>query len=328
MQAVRTALSCKPKHFQASELRLLLETLTSDDSMEVKEEIMRVFVSGPSFAETVHAAATAEWLASLQVCSDVYLFRFGRVHASLLYHCQEALVNCTKSYRVGVFMILAGVSSVWGELLIRSPEVSSQCKLIQEEMLQRKAFILEAEHAINRALQRGSLEGQTMWRIKSAKVFVEDMLAINGDRSNALLYWSGLEQQSLNSLMMWTASNRSSPCPEVLLDKDDQDGWEDSLPPRKTSFEISYVKESQVSNAVPFGIARIRVNVRARFLRRDVRPMLLVGEGDESRSYHLIERERTERFTAFAPVTVASPYRGTEGADAPTLSVTLMSLFS
>lgn len=322
LQAVRVALDCKPKRVQAPELRLLLETLTSDESEEVKEAILKFFVNGPSFSESSHAGIVAEWLASLEVCSDSFLFLFGTIHASLLYHCTATLEGCKPAYRSGVLIVLAGVASVWGmPVAISDSTVKRDILRILGEFSKRPSRLQEAENRLNRATMTESVDD--LQGYETAKVFTQEFLSLSkadlSSREGMLRCWSGFDETSWRILQQWAVTGTLEGKKLAFDAETDMTNWEDSLPPRNATFEISHQAESDPVSDIPFGIARLKVFVRAKHLPVDT--SVCVQTEANNRIYPLEVKERSGNLVTFMPVTIAYPFHGKAADNRPNIFV-------
>jgi hypothetical protein len=260
LSSAQIALACKPRVVRAAELRLLLETLTNDDSEQVKEAVLDFLLSGPSFSEANHAITTAEWLASLSLPLP-FLFRFGQRHADLLSLSCSSLSERVDDPRLAA--ILAGAYSVWGEVnfgLVRSAQIVHGTA---EALEGRKSVAADICSALHELFRTGTVP-TLLKEHPTALAFGQACLQAAGEpgRRRVLLDWTGFNAETNRALLQWaiTGSFPQNGCfgfdKEALL-------LSDELLPSRVDCEISYIVDFAPSDASSFGIARVRVMVKA-----------------------------------------------------------------
>lgn len=308
MTSIKVAHDCRPKTVRAPELRLLLETCTSDESEMVKDAILHFLLGGPTFSEGAHVVTCAEWLSSLSL-PLTYMFKFGQQHSEMLYLSSPALVHSREAHRKGVIAALAGAFSRWGvPNFLSDSEFLENIRAFEGLMSNREYVHQRIGESLSKAF--GGIDvSQEVVSFANAAHCVSDIKAATTTllRKKVVACWYGFDHDSKARIQMWAESGVWNADQPIKFDNNLLI-WTDAILPLKSDFSISYSPEFLPAENAPLGIARIRVDIIGKYVN-DETQVILVSRTNTGLSFEnvLHIKEAGIRHVRYEPVRLSLP---------------------
>ena len=319
LASAQATLHCQPKPLRSADLRLLLETVTSEESEEVIRAILDFFQSGPKFSEPSYAAVVLEWLASLSIASKKFFYDFGITHAEMLYLAGNMLEKCRQRSQEGVFIALSGASSIWGfPITIQSQSFLQSLQQYYGHFTNINRTYEQMEKILFNCLVSQLVIKDEAIRSNYpnlSKFIDEFLICSNKEQRNLFLKsWTGFEAESFDQLKAWEIDGVWKKESHIKFSPD----LYHDLPPFKIDFELAYQIEFMPAQNCNLGIKRFKVFARGKNVNGLAKPVVCTGDG---RRFILQVHERRDNIELYEVLSIPFPFIGSPSFDAPDLRV-------